>query len=248
MEPVWRGVVITALSAFKVMGYDVRVTGARNIPASGGAVLATNHVGYLDFVFSAYAAHLQGRRTRFLAKREVWENKTAAFLMNRMKHIPVDRSDDPATAFANAIEVLRKGELVGMFPEGTISPSFVPRAAKTGAVRMAQLAEVPLIPAAVWGTQRILTKWRPKNLQRKLAINVNVGEPLPLTPDDDPKEATDRMMMRITELLAEAQAAYPQQPANEDDRWWLPAHLGGTAPTMEEAEKKLAEQRAQRRP
>lgn len=244
MEPVWTAIVGSALTWFKVMGYDVRVSGEENIPTSGGGVLATNHIGYLDFVFSGYAAHLRGRRTRFLAKREIWNNKPAAFLMNRMKHIPVDRSDDPATAFADAIAALKRGELIGMFPESTISPSFVPKSAKTGAVRMAQAAGVPLIPGAVWGTQRILTKWRPKNLsQRKIAIVVKIGAPLDIAPDDDVHVATKSLMARVDELLLEAQKEYPQQPAGEEDRWWLPAHMGGTAPTPEEAEVRLKEQR-----
>src|SRR5207248_10158184 len=101
---------------------------------------------------------------------------------------------------------LRNGEIVGMFPEATISPSFVPRPGKNGAVRMAQESGAPLIPAAVWGTHRILTKWRPKNFQRKLAIMVNVGKPLDLEPSHDPEEATARLMARIKELLADAQA------------------------------------------
>lgn len=243
MEPVFRGIEWAARSGMRVMGYDVRLSGIENIPTTGGAVLATNHIGYLDFVFSGYAAFKRGRRTRFLAKREVWNHKVAGFIMTKAKHIPVDRSDDPAKAFADAVEALKRGELVGMFPESTISPSFVPREAKTGAVRMAQMAGVPLVPAAVWGSQRILTKWRPRNLQRKIAISVNVGAPVTVGPDEDPREATDKLMATIATLLSEAQANYPQQPSGDDDSWWLPAHLGGTAPTPEEAEVRLAEAR-----
>lgn len=223
MEPVWTAIVGSALSWFKVMGYDVRVSGEENIPSTGGGVLATNHIGYMDFVFSGYAAHLRGRKTRFLAKREIWKNKPAAFIMNRAKHIPVDRSEDPYKAFASAIDALQRGELIGMFPESTISTSFVPKPGKTGAVRMAQMADVPLIPGAVWGSQRILTKGRPKNVtQRKIAVLVKIGEPLDVAPDDDPHVATKALMDRIGGLLAEAQAEYPQQPAGDDDRWWLP--------------------------
>lgn len=244
MEPVWTAIVGSALSWFKVMGYDVRVSGEENIPATGGGVLATNHIGYMDFVFTGYAAHLRKRKTRFLAKREIWQNKPAAFIMNRAKHIPVDRSEDPYKAFASAIEALQRGELIGMFPEATISPSFIPRPGKTGAARMAQAACVPLIPGAVWGSQRILTKWRPKNVkQRKIAIVVKIGEPIPVAPDDDPQVVTKTLMAHIAELLEEAQREYPQVPEDENDRWWLPAHLGGTAPTYEEAEEQLKNRR-----
>ena len=239
VEYVYPFIEVVAKSAIRAMGYDLRVTGEENIPAQGAAILASNHVGYLDFVFTGFAANKRKRRARFLAKREVWNNKVAKVLMNGMGHIPVDRDKDPAKAYAEAINALRRGEIIGMFPESTISPSFVPRRGKTGSARMAQTVGAPLIPAAVWGTQRILTKGRPKNLQRKLAILVNVGEPIQTDPGDDPRALTDELMQSIGHLLKQAQDAYPQQPAGDEDRWWLPTHLGGTAPTPEEVESKL---------
>ena len=239
MEYVYPFIEAVAKGAMRAMSYDVRVTGEENIPASGPGILASNHIGYLDFVFTGFAANRRGRRARFLAKREVWNNKVAKVLMNDMRHIPVDRDNDPAKAYAEAIAALKRGEIIGMFPESTISPSFVPRRGKTGSARMAQAASAPLIPAAVWGTQRILTKGRPKNLERKLAILVNVGEPIQTDPSDDPRALTDELMQRIGHLLKQAQDAYPQQPADDSDRWWLPAHLGGTAPTPDEVEDKL---------
>jgi 1-acyl-sn-glycerol-3-phosphate acyltransferase len=237
VEPVYPFIEVVVKSAFRAMGYDVRIEGEQNIPTTGGAILASNHVGYLDFVFTGFAAHKRGRRVRFLAKKEVWNNKVAKVLMNGMRHVPVDRTGDPARAFDAAKDALRRGEVIGMFPESTINPSFVPGRAKTGSARLAQSVGVPLIPAAVWGTQRILTKGRPKNLQRKLALLVHVGEPIPTDPGDDPRALTDELMHSIRGLLKQAQDLYPQQPANDADRWWLPAHLGGTAPTPEEVER-----------
>lgn len=239
MEPVYRFVETAVKGVIKVMGYDVAASGHDNIPRRGAAVLASNHVGYLDFVFTGYAALQQGRRVRFLAKKEVWDHKVASVLMNGMRHIPVDRAAAPAGAYRAAEDALRRGEIIGMFPESTISPSFVPRKGKTGSARLAQSVGAPLIPAAVWGTQRILTKGRPKNLQRKLAIIVNVGEPIATDPQDDPRHLTDELMGRISKLLDEAQSRYPQRPADAGDRWWLPRHLGGTAPTPGEVEDLL---------
>jgi len=239
-EPVYRTVIGVARGMIGAMGWDVIVDGAENIPREGPAVIATNHIGYLDFVFSGYAAREQHRLVRFLAKKEIFDKKVPGWLMRKMRHIPVDRFGAPNESFQSAVTALRNGEIVGMFPEATISPSFVPRAGKNGAVRMAQESGAPLIPAAVWGTHRILTKWRPKNFRRKIAIMVNVGKPLDLEPSHDPEEATARLMARINELLADAQARYPQQPASDDDRWWVPAHLGGSAPTVDEAEARLA--------
>ena len=239
MEYVYPFIELVAKGAIKGMGYDLRISGEENIPASGGAILASNHIGYLDFVFTGFAAYKRKRRVRFLAKREVWNNKVAKVLMNGMRHIPVDRDSDPRKAYAAATDALSRGEIIGMFPESTISPSFVPRKGKTGSARLAQTVGAPLIPAAVWGTQRILTKGRPKNLQRNIAIVVKVGEPIPTDAADDPRALTDELMQSVGHLLKQAQDSYPQQPAGENDRWWLPAHLGGTAPTPEEVEDRL---------
>ncbi|MBW3561558.1 MAG: 1-acyl-sn-glycerol-3-phosphate acyltransferase, partial [Actinobacteria bacterium] len=185
----------------------------------------------------------QGRLVRFMAKQEVFEHPVAGPLMRAMKHIPVDRYGKARDAVEESIDRLRRGQIVGMFPEGTISPSFVPREGKTGAARMAIEAGAPLIPAATWGTQRILTKWRPKNFQRGVAIDVHYGEPID-TSHGDPERATKELMEAIGGLVDRAAERYPQEPADDDDRWWLPLHLGGTAPTPEDAERRLAEQRA----
>ena len=149
-----------------------------------------------------------------------------------------------------AVEYLRRGEAVGMFPEGTISRSFVPRAGKTGAARMAMLGRAALVPVAVWGTQRILTKDRPKNFERKVAIDVHMGPPIAYRPDEDPAAVTARLMEAITGLSDKAQRNYSQEPSSARDAWWLPAHLGGSAPTIEEADARAqrdAETRREKR-
>lgn len=240
---VYSAVIGTALSVIRGMNWPVTVHGAENIPAAGPAVLACNHIGYLDFVFCGYAARGRGRRVRFLAKKEVFDKRGVGWLMRQMGHIPVDRLGAARESMSAAIDELRRGEVIGMFPEATISPSFVPRAGKTGTVRIARETDAPLIPIAVWGTHRILTKGRPRNFQRGVPITVEVGAPLVTPPDEDLEAATARLMQRISELLAEAQATYPDTPAGDDDRWWLPSHLGGTAPTPEEAERRITEAR-----
>jgi 1-acyl-sn-glycerol-3-phosphate acyltransferase len=247
MEPVYTPVIGTVLTLYKAMGWNLTVEGADHVPAEGGAVLASNHVGYLDFTFIGFGARERGRLVRFMAKKEVFDHKIAGPLMRGMKHVPVDRFGRAGDALSAAIAALRDGELIGMFPEGTISRSFVPAAAKTGAARMAMDAGVPLIPTAVWGSQRILTKGRPKNLQRKVAISIAYGEPIAYESDDDPAEVTKRLMDAIGGLVDHLQRTYPQEPAGDDDRWWLPAHLGGTAPTVAESEEMSAKEQAERR-
>lgn len=247
MEYVYRPVIGTALGLFKAMGWKVRTFGTENIPTSGSVVLASNHIGYLDFVFVGYAARERGRLVRFMAKKEVFDHKVSGPLMRGMKHIPVDRFAKASDAVDEAVRRLRAGEAVGMFPEGTISRSFVPRDGKTGAARMAMEANAVLLPCATWGTQRILTKDRPKNYQRKVAMDVYIGEAINYEPNGDIVEVTSRLMDAIGVLVEKAQANYPQEPAGGSDKWWLPAHMGGTAPTVAEADAKAAADKERRK-
>ena len=247
MDLLYRAVVGTVLTGFKAMAWPITVSGAEHIPRSGGGVVAANHVSYLDFTFVGYGCRPQGRLLRFLAKKEIFDHALAGPLMRGMHHIPVDREGRAADSLHAAVEALRRGELIGMFPEATISRSFVPRPGKTGAARMAMEADVPLIPCAVWGGQRLLTKGRKRDLRRRVPISVLFDPPLPYERDEDPADVTGRLMERIRALVDRAAAEYPEQPRGEQDRWWLPAHLGGTAPTIEEAEAMAAAERAERR-
>jgi len=247
MEPVYKAVVGFARGLFRSYRWDVDVRGAEHLPASGPAVFATNHISYIDYVVAGWAAGERGRLVRFLAKKEIFDRAGVGWLMRQMRHIPVDRFGRAADSFDAAVAALRRGEIIGLFPEATISLSFVPMAAKSGAARMALAADAPLIPAAIWGTQRILTKGRPHNFRRRVPITIVVGEPIPYQPDDDPVEITKRLMDRIGRLLEAAQEIYPDQPAGEEDRWWVPAHLGGTAPSVDEAEAARLAELTQRR-
>lgn len=250
MEPVYRSVIGLLLGVFKVQDWDVRVTGLEHLPTTGGAVIATNHIGYLDFTFVGYGVlQAPGRRlTRFAAKRETFDHKVSGPLMRAMKHIPVDRGGAAAASIDHAVGLLRAGELVGMFPESTISRSFVPLPGKTGTVRMAQEAGVPIVPGAVWGSQRLFTKGRPRDLgHRHVVITVDFGPPLLPDPDRDPVELTEELMGRIGGLVDVAQRRYPQAPAPDEQPWWVPAHLGGTAPTPEDAQRLAREEADARR-
>jgi 1-acyl-sn-glycerol-3-phosphate acyltransferase len=154
--------------------------------------------------------------------------------MRGMKHIPVDRGQGEA-AYAHALDSLRSGEVIGVFPEATISQSFTLKSFKSGAARLAQEAGVPLIPMAVWGTQRLWTKGHPRNFKRShTPITIRVGEPVEAPRDQYAGAITRRLRERVQELLEAAQRAYPVRPKGPDDTWWMPAHLGGTAPTPDQ--------------
>lgn len=234
-ERVYPPVIAAAKVAFAALDIKVRVVGGKQIPREGGAVLAINHVSYLDFIFAGWAAQPSGRLVRFMAKEAVFNHRVGGPLMRGMKHIPVDRAAG-SNSYREALKALRSGEVVGVFPEATISRSFTVKDIKNGAARMAAATKAPLVPVAVWGTQRLWTKGQPKHLtQRHVTVLVYVGEPM--TPDrrQDPVAGAAELRARMQELLDRAQKDYPDSPSGPGDRWWLPAHLGGTAPQPEDA-------------
>jgi 1-acyl-sn-glycerol-3-phosphate acyltransferase len=170
-----------------------------------------------------------------MAKKSVFTNKVSGPLMRGMRHIPVDR-DAGLASYRQALGALSSGEVVGVFPEATISRSFTIKELKSGAARMAAAAKVPLIPMAVWGTQRLWTKGRPRTLTRRhTPISILIGEPLQPAPREDSNSVMTELRRRMSDLLDRAQREYPEKPDGPEDSWWQPAHLGGTAPTPEEA-------------
>jgi 1-acyl-sn-glycerol-3-phosphate acyltransferase len=234
-DRVYPAVILGFRVLFRAMGLRIRVDGGENVPAAGGAILASNHVGYLDFTFVGWGVRPRKRLVRFMAKEAVFRHRVSGPLMRGMHHIAVNRAAG-SQAFRDAMAMLKAGELVGVFPEATISRSFQLKDFKPGAVRMAQAAGVPLVPTVVWGSQRIYTKGRQKDFfGRGKAITILYGEPLLPGRRDDPAEIEAELRRRMTALLERAQREYPDSPSGPDDRWWVPAALGGTAPTPQEA-------------
>ena len=240
MEPVYRLLELTAECLVAATGTQITFGGLENIPARGPAVIAINHTSYVDWLPAALAVKSRGRRMRFMIKAEMQQVKVVNFLINRTKTIPVDRSHG-AQAYAVAVQRLREGELVGVYPEATISRSFELKEFKSGAARMALDAQVPVVPMIVWGAQQIWTKDHPKQLGRnKFPVTVQVGPALAPAGDAAALEATMRAAMSAT--LTEAQRYHPRPPGAH----WVPARLGGTAPTPEEATLLDQAQRARR--
>jgi len=216
---VYPPVIGLALTMFRALGLRFDVSGAEHIPTSGGAVVASNHVSYLDFICVGLAARPSRRYVRFMAKDAVFRHRVAGPLMRGMHHIPVDRTAG-AASYKTAIEALRTGEVLGVFPEATISESFAPKEFKTGAVRMAAETGVPLVPMATFGGQRIFTKGRPRDLTRGRPIIIAVGEPLAIGPADDVLAATAELRTSVQRLVAQAVERYPVEGGA--DEWWLP--------------------------
>jgi len=236
-------IIATAKVAFKALGLKFDIRGAEHVPRSGGALMVFNHVSYIDFILGGLAANPSGRLVRFMAKREVFDHRFSGPVMRSMHHIAVDRAEGVAS-FDEAVRYLRAGQVVGIFPEATISRSFELKEFKTGATRLAAEAGVPLIPVILWGTQRLKTKGHPQDFSRGKTIAITVGEPLYPAGVNSVAD-TAELKSAMAGMLDETIRRYPaeEQPPGS---WWLPATYGGSAPTMEEAAELEAEEKRER--
>lgn len=231
--PVYRLCILLGRAMFWVLGLRRRVVGGATIPAGSGAVLAITHFGYLDFALAEWLVWVQRRRlVRFLVTRAAWDHPVAGPLLAAMRHIPVDRKSG-GDAYRRSVAALRSGELVGVFPEARVTLSWAVGALKTGAVRMAAEAEVPIIPVVIWGSHRVITKMHPVRLRAawRAPIEILVGTPIRAPESCDVAASTRQLRDVLQSMLDAAQAGYPEKP--RPGAWWQPAHLGGSAPTPE---------------
>lgn len=229
---VYPPVITAARIAFKALGLNLRVEGSSYIPTSGSAVMASNHISHLDFIFVGLGARPSRRYVRFMAKEPIFAHKVAGPLMRGMHHISVDR-EAGMQSFRDALSALKAGEVVGLFPEATISRPFEPKGFKTGAERLAKATKSPLIPVGVWGTQRLWTYDEHSTLkQRGVPISVYVGEPIEGSLTG--AAAATELRQQVVALVRRAQDEYPDDGAGQ---WWQPQRLGGTAPAPAETEE-----------
>lgn len=240
-ELVYPTVIRIAKAWFKLGDVRVTMSGVENIPREGGALLAVNHLSFVDYVMAGYPGAEQGRLTRFMAKKEIFDHPVGGRVMRSFKHIAIDRAN-PRAGIDEAHRYLDRGELVAIFPEGTISRSLLLQPLKTGAVRIAAEAGVPLVPVVLWGTHRFLTKGQKADFGRHKSVTIEIGEPLRPTPDDDPAEVTAELQSRMEAMLDRLITEYPadEKPPGS---WWVPKAYGGSAPTPEEAAAMYAEER-----
>ena len=236
MEPVYGLVNALGRGVLGALGVDVRAHGLENLPRSGPVLLASTHGSFLDFVVLEKAAIQRGRYVRFLTRYDAWV-PGVGWAMDAMRHVPVDRRA-PAGAYLVARRLLRQGEAVGVFPEAGISHSFTVRALMGGTAALARDTQVPIVPMAMWGAQRIATVGDPRpatDLSRGRVVDVAFGEQLRVAPHEDVTEGTARLGHRLTSLLEELQQLPRHRPRPGEYAEWYPAHLGGNAPTRARA-------------
>ena len=236
-------IIVAAKLGFRVLGNRFQMTGTEHVPRTGGVLLAYNHIGYVDFIYGGLAANPSGRLVRFMSKRELFDHRFTGPLMRSQHHIEVDRGAG-LRSLEVALEYLKAGEAVGIFPEATISRSMELKEFKTGATRIAAAAGVPVVPVVLWGTQRLKTKDHPQDFSRGKTISITVGAPRHYD-GADPAADTADLHATMAAMLDDAIARYPaaEQPPGS---WWLPARHGGGAPTPDEAARLDAEELAER--
>lgn len=196
------------------------------IPATGGCVVAVNHISHIDPLSLALLLYDHGRIVRYMAKQAIFETPVLKSIARSSGQIPVARqSADAAHAFEAAVQAARAGECIGVYPEGTITkdPAGWPMRGKTGAARIALATGVPVIPIGQWGAQEILPAYtvRPHLFPRK-TTTYKVGDPVDLSEwmgrpvtSQVLHEATEKIMDAITELVADIRGEEP--PAERFD-------------------------------
>ena len=194
--------------------------GAEHLPPTGGFIVAANHVSELDPLVVAHFLYDHHRPPRFLAKAELFRKAPLKWILEGAQQIPVHRRAlDASAALEPAVEALRRGECVLVYPEGsaTRDPELWPMKPKTGVARLALLAGVPVIPVAQWGPHEIQAykarrpKLFPRRTMRVMAgppvdLSAYVGKPLTA---DLLHAATDDIMRRVADQLAELRGGTP---------------------------------------
>jgi 1-acyl-sn-glycerol-3-phosphate acyltransferase len=200
--------------------FRLRWRGMENIPATGGVLLAVNHVSYADPLTFARFVWDAGRVPRFLAKDSLFRIFFVRSVLRGAKQIPVHRGTaDAQSSLRDAVAALEHGECVCINPEGTVTrdPNWWPMVSRTGVARLALTVDVPVIPVAQWGPQQAVDVYhkRYRLLPRK-TVTCLAGEPVDLSPyrgrpltAELLREVTDLVMGRVRDLLGEIRGEQP---------------------------------------
>jgi 1-acyl-sn-glycerol-3-phosphate acyltransferase len=195
-----------------------RFDGLEVIPSHGPALIACNHASYLDPLVNAYAVVRAHRRPRFLAKEDLFRAPGIRWAMRGTRQIPVARGTGDQSPLRNAETALRAGEVVVIYPEGTVTTRAdgSPMEGKTGAVRLALVAGVPIIPMVSWGSAPVWQKSGPGSLRPGRPVWVRAGEPIDVAASgitiedrDGVRRLTDELMATLTRDVEALRGAYP---------------------------------------
>lgn len=233
MDSAYRFVNRVGRMALSALDLRVHWTGAEHLPTTGPVILAANHVSYPDFIFIERVAVTRQRYVRFMTRHDIWHVPALKPLMDGMRHIPVDR-EAPAHAYLRARSLLCDGDAIGLFPEAGISYSFTVRPIMRGAAALARETGAPIVPVAIWGSQRVFTVGTPTpppSFARGRRVDLTVGAPTYVEPGADLTATTVALGHTLTKMLEELQLRPEHRPRPGEVATWYPAHLGGAAPS-----------------
>lgn len=200
--------------------FDLRIEGLEHVPATGPAIVACNHLSYLDPLTNANAVMKAGRRPRFLAKRDLFEIPVVGSAFRGAHQIPVQRGTGDQTPLLLAEEALARGEVVVIYPEGTVTTreDHLPMDGKTGTIRLSLASGVPIVPLVSWGSQAVWQKSGPGSLKFGRPVWTRIGAPFDVTSrrsEVDDREAVKAMtadlMAHLTEMVEGLRARYPER-------------------------------------
>jgi 1-acyl-sn-glycerol-3-phosphate acyltransferase len=182
--------------------WPLKVRGREHVPRKGAALIVCNHLSLVDPLVVGFAA---GRIVCYMAKVELFRTPIVGFLIRQVGAFPVDRAKPDANTMRTALTVLKDGELLGMFPEGTRSTSGDLLAFRAGALRIAARARTQIIPAAVHNTHKALP---PRKWVRPARIGITFGPPIDISElfdRNDRGEALDRALENLRDRIHELQ-------------------------------------------
>jgi len=218
VEPWYRAAELALVPPFQLW-FNWRLEGLEKVPVEGPAIIAGNHLSYLDPFAHGIFVVRAGRRPRFLAKQELFDAPFVGTVLRGAHQISVQRGTGDRSPIDDAARAVEQGEVVVIYPEGTTTTTnedFSPGRGKTGAVRLAIATGIPIIPVATWGGQFVWRKSGRQNLEFGRPIWVAAGEPfdpaegLEGKPDGRALRAsTEDLMAELGTLVDDLRDRYP---------------------------------------
>lgn len=218
-EP-WYRFAVTTLRPPIALWFNWRFEGMEHIPEEGPVLVAANHISYFDPLAHGYMLVKAGRRPRYLAKSELYNNWLLRHVLEGAKQIRVERGSGSTEPLDNAGRALKAGEVVVVYPEGTVTknPDYTPMQAKTGIARLTLATDVPVVPIAVWGSQNVWQRDGARSLAFGRPIWVKAGPPLDFSrfdgQENEPaalREVADTVMDELSRLVIDLRQRYPKR-------------------------------------
>ena len=225
------------------------VTGEENLPTEGGFLLVSNHLSNVDPLCLCWYFMKRNTAVRFLAKKSMFSVPVFGWIIKGMGLIPVNRDSNPSAVLAPTREALTAGEVVGIYPEGTLTrdPDQWPMELKSGAARLALDTGVTVIPLSQWGPQDIMAPYNAKGMDMRPGrrISYHFGAPVDLSDligpaGSEDHDAVNAATARILQAVREGVGQLRGLPV--PDTVWDPATQAG--PWWEEEQAKAAKKAA----